>query len=107
MQKKYLKVILAGAISVAAITTSYQLVKRHNQEVRLNRALQKVKELFEGQGEIIGSYLDATVKPYHHENFETKAYFGGIIRRDHDQTYEYKFVLSAKNYSLLDLKLIA
>ncbi|KRK37285.1 hypothetical protein FC62_GL001400 [Amylolactobacillus amylotrophicus DSM 20534] len=94
-------------MTAIAIGTSYSLIKQYNKKVRLRRSLERVKQLFSDQNDITGSWLEDEPRIYQHEDFKTKAYFGGLIRKSHGQLLEYEFVLSAKSYALLDLKLIA
>lgn len=103
----YLKLIFTGAVTAVAIGTTYFLVTEQNKIRHQQRALDRVRDLFKDEGKIIGSYIETTPRPYKHANVSTMAYFGGITREDQGQIFQYQFVLSAKTYTLIDLKLIA
>lgn len=107
MKSKNIKLIFTAGMTAIALGTSYSLIKQYNKKVRLRRALDRVKQLFSDQDDVTGSWIDDQPKTYQHDDFKTKAYFGGLIRQSNGQTLEYEFVLSAKSYALLDLKLIA
>lgn len=103
----YLKLIFTGAVTAVAIGTTYFVIKEQSRIRRQQRALDRVRALFKDEGNIIGSYIETTPKPFKHANITTMAYFGGITREKDGQVFQYEFVLSAKTYTLIDLKLIA
>ncbi len=102
---KYTKLIFTGAVTAVAIAASYKVYQDYDKRVKSKRALNRIKSLFENQDEITGTWLDDTPQEYRHDNFKTQAYFGSLIKQEGDQQITYKFVLSAKNFALLDLQL--
>lgn len=104
---KQKKLIVTSLITAVAIGASYKLYQDYDKRVKTRRAINRIKGLFDNPDEITGTWIEDTPREYQHDNFKTQAYFGGLVRKDGNQILEYSFILSAKNYALLDLKLIA
>ncbi|MDT2767540.1 PepSY domain-containing protein [Globicatella sulfidifaciens] len=97
---------LAGLILLATglvVGAAGALFYRENQPKKANLVLEDVKEQFQNQGTITGSWID--YEPVEYEVFESKplVYLGGISRQEADGIVTYNFIADAFTGEILDI----
>ncbi|MHA3225857.1 PepSY domain-containing protein [Globicatella sulfidifaciens] len=97
---------LAGLLLLATglvVGGAGALFYRENQPKKANLVLEEVKEQFQNQGTITGSWIDYELVEY--EVFESKplVYLGGISRKEANGIVTYNFIADAFTGEILDI----
>lgn len=97
---------LAGLLLLATglvVGAAGALFYHENQPKKANLVLKEVKEQFQNQGTITGSWID--YEPVEYDLYDSKplVYVGGISRKEDDELVTYNFIADAYTGEILDI----
>lgn len=87
--------LVAGSVAITWWQTRFE---RRGESI-----LQDVKQFFQEQGEIEGSWIELEPVELERDYKLIKVFYGGITLKEHEQRTQFEFVADAKTGALLDV----
>jgi predicted small secreted protein len=92
-----------GAVAGAAGTFFAQKAVTSSTNVSAEKVLARVKEAFNKEGTIEGSWIQMKPEEYQKFGIETTIYKGGVSRRRNGELEQYEFIADASTGTIMDV----